>query len=284
MSEATDLTTFLRSRRAAITPEQVGVATYGQRRVPGLRREELAEIAGVSLTYYTRLEQGHAPNVSTSVLDAIARALRLSTVERSHLFELARPAELPAAPDSDGQHARPGLLRLIDAMSDVPAILMGRNQDILAWNRLGQALLAPHIELAAPADPATRPNKVEMIFLDAASRTFYREWEHEARLAAASLRYITAQFPDDRGLATLVGELSMASSDFATLWAEHPVELCTTGLKRYQHPVVGRIDLQFEVLHPPENDGQRILVHTAEPGSPHEDALRLLASQTVSPT
>ncbi|GAB3308319.1 helix-turn-helix domain-containing protein [Epidermidibacterium keratini] len=282
MPEATDLTTFLRSRRAALTPEQIGMATYGQRRVPGLRREELAEVAGVSLTYYTRLEQGHAPNVSTAVLDAIARALRLSTVERTHLFELARPTELPVAPSSDGQHARPGVLRLLDAMSDVPAILMGRNQDILAWNRLGHALTAPHLDVAAPCDATSRPNKLQLIFTDPTSRTFYREWEHEARLAVASLRYLAAQFPDDRALAAIIGELSMASSDFAALWADHPVELCASGTKRYQHPDVGRIDLQFEVLHPPENDGQRILVHTAEPGSPHEDSLRLLASQTLT--
>lgn len=161
---------------------------------------------------------------------------------------------------------------------------MGRNQDILAWNRLGHTLTAPHLDVSAPCDARTRPNKLELIFLDPASRVFYREREHEARLAAASLRYLAAWDPEDRGLASLIGELSMASSDFAALWAEHPVELCTSGTKRYQHPSVGRIDLQFEVLHAPENDGQRILMHTAEPGSPHEDALRLLASQTVTST
>lgn len=277
-----DLGTFLRTRRAALRPGQVSLPTYGQRRVPGLRREELAELAGVSSTYYTRLEQGLATNASDQVLDAVARALRLSAVERAHLFELSRGAR-PALrePDDEGL-ARKGLVRLLDSMADAPAILLGRRHDILAWNRLGHALLAPHLPFDAPDDLAQRPNKIGLLFLDPASRSLYREWEFEAELAVASLHYVAAQFPGDVALTRLIGELTVASRDFARIWAEHPVELCISGRKRYHHPEVGRIDLDYEVLHVPGDDGQRFLIHTAQPGSPDEAALRLLASRSIT--
>jgi transcriptional regulator with XRE-family HTH domain len=269
---------FLRSRRANASPEDVGLPSFGARRVPGLRREELAELAGVSLTYYTRLEQGLASNPSTQVLDALARALRLTEVERAHLYRLAGTAAV-STPARGG--LREGIDTLLDRMPDVAAIALSPLQDVVAWNRLGHALLAGHLDPNAPYGERP-PNKVAMLFTDPAARTLHREWEYEATLAVASLRYVSGVFADDPALARLVGDLSLASTDFARLWAEHPVQLCTYGIKRYHHPRVGRLDLQFQVLHLPENDGYRLLLHHAVPGSPDDDALRLLASETVT--
>lgn len=271
------LADFLRTRRAALTPDEVGLRSYGRRRVPGLRREELAEVAGISPTYYTRLEQGLAAHPSTQVLDALSRALRLDEVERAHLFAVAgAPAVIPIeAP------IRPGLVALLERMPDVPAIVLSRRQDIVGWNRLGHALLAGHLEPNA-AWGAHPPNKIGMLFTDPAARSLHREWEYEASLAVASLRHITGRFPDDPDLAALVGELSVASADFARLWAEHPVQLCSSGVKKYHHPIVGRLDLTFEAFHLPENDGSRMLLHTAVPGSTDDDALTLLASRTIT--
>lgn len=274
------LAEFLRSRRAAAdTALLPGLVGLGARRVPGLRREELAEAAGVSLTYYTRLEQGLATNPSTQVLDALARALALDEVERAHLQRLASATD--TRPRSGRTRLRPEFVTLMDAMPDVPAIAMSPLQDIIAWNRLGHALFAPHLDPAAPygAEP---PNKVAMMFTDAQSRGLHREWEAEATLAVASLRYVSAVYVADDDLARLVGNLSMVSEDFAQLWAAQPVALCTHGIKRYHHPVVGRLDLHFQILHLPEDDGHRLLLHHAEPGSNAEAALRLLASTTIT--
>lgn len=274
------LAQFLRSRRAAAdTALLPGLVGAGPRRVPGLRREELAEAAGVSLTYYTRLEQGLATNPSTQVLDALARALALDEVERAHLQRLASATD--ARPRSARTGLRPEFVTLMDAMSDVPAVVLSPLQNIIAWNRLGHALLAPHLDPAAPygAEP---PNKVAMMFTDAQSRSMHREWEAEATLAVASLRYVSAAYVADDDLARLVGTLSVASDDFVQLWAAQPVALCTHGVKRYHHPAVGRLDLHFQILHLPEDDGHRLLLHHAEPGSKDEAALRLLASTTIT--
>lgn len=274
------LAQFLRSRRAAAdTALLPGVVGAGPRRVPGLRREELAEAAGVSLTYYTRLEQGLATNPSTQVLDALARALALDEVERAHLQRLASATD--ARPRRGRTALRPQFVTLMDAMSDVPAVVLSPLQDIIAWNRLGHALLAPHLDPAAPygGEP---PNKVAMMFTDAQSRSMHREWEAEATLAVASLRYVSAAYVAEDDLARLVGNLSVASDDFAQLWAAQPVALCTHGVKRYHHPAVGRLDLHFQILHLPEDDGHRLLLHHAEPGSNDEAALHLLASTTIT--
>ncbi|RLV48678.1 XRE family transcriptional regulator [Nocardioides mangrovicus] len=275
---APDLAGFLRSRRAAVGPESLGERGYGTRRVPGLRREELADAAGVSLTYYTRLEQGLATHPSTQVLDALARALGLSADERAHLYRLSG---VPAPVATPGERLRTDLPMLLDRMPDVAAIVLSPRQDIVAWNRLGHAVVAPHLDADAPAGP-TPPNKVALLFTDPASRVLHREWEYEATLAVASLQFLSATRAEDPALARLIGELSLASTDFARLWAEHPVQLCTHGLKRYHHPDVGRLDLRFEVLHLPEEDGHRLLLQHAVPGSPDDDALRLLASRTVT--
>jgi transcriptional regulator with XRE-family HTH domain len=276
------LAEFLRSRRAAAdTALLPGLVGLGPRRVPGLRREELAEAAGVSLTYYTRLEQGLATNPSTQVLDALARALGLDEAERAHLQRLASVNDTKGKVRSGRTRLRPDLVTLLDAMPDIAAVALSPLQDIIAWNRLGHALLAPHLEPSAPYS-AEPPNKVAMMFTDAHARSLHREWEAEATLAVASLRFVSAGYVAEADLARLVGNLSVASEDFAQLWAAQPVALCTHGIKRYHHPVVGRLDLHFQVLHLPEDDGHRLLLHHAEPGSSHEAALRLLASTTIT--
>lgn len=270
---------FLRSRRAAADVEALAPMWHGSRRVPGLRREELADLAGLSLTYYTRLEQGLATNPSSQVLDALARALRFSQDERAHLYRLAGAQE-PVQP-ATATRIHGDIVTLLDRMTDVPAIALSPLQDILAWNRLGHAVLAANLPADAP-DGVHPPNKVELLFTDPASRTLYREWELEAELAVASLRYVSASPAGNSELAALVGRLSVASDDFARLWAEQPVQLCTSGIKRFHHPVVGRMDLGFQILHLPENDGHRLLVLHPKPGSSDDAALRVLASATIS--
>jgi transcriptional regulator with XRE-family HTH domain len=274
------LAAFLRSRRAAADPALLsGLGGLGPRRVPGLRREELAQAAGVSLTYYTRLEQGLATNPSSQVLDALARALALDEVERAHLQRLASTTD--PRERSGRAHLRPEFVTLLDAMPDIAAVALSPLQDIIAWNRLGHALLAPHLAPSAPYGDEP-PNKVAMMFTDAHARSLHREWEAEATLAVASLRFVSSAFVAEDDLAQLVGNLSVVSEDFAQLWAAQPVALCTHGVKRYHHPVVGRLDLRFQILHLPEDDGHRLLLHHAEPGSNDEAALRLLASTTIT--
>jgi transcriptional regulator with XRE-family HTH domain len=272
----TELGEFLRARRDRLTPEEVGVSSYGRRRVPGLRREELAQLAGVSMTYLTRLEQGQSQNASEAVIDALARALRLDADEHAHLHVLARPAQAKRPRASAPETAKPGAEQLLHAMGEVPALLLGRFNDILAWNRAGHLLLAGHLDAEAPARLEDRPNQLKLLFLDPHTRDLYVDWEDDAALAVASLRYVAAQFADDRRLAELVGGLSMHSAEFARLWAGHDVRLCTSGSKRFRHPKVGELELGYEVLHLPEGNGQRILTHTAAPGSSSFAALRLL--------
>lgn len=275
----TELGAFLRSRRDRITPDDVGVNSYGRRRVPGLRREELAQIAGVSVTYLTRLEQGQSQNASDSIIDALARALQLDADERAHLHALAHPApRRRPLTSSEPETAKPGAEQLLHSMADVPAVLLGRFNDVLAWNRAGHLLLAGHMAEDAPSRIEDRPNQLTSLFLDEHTRDLYVDWDDEAALAVASLRYVAAQFAHDRRLVELVGELTMNSNEFARLWAGHDIRLCTSGTKRFRHPEVGELDLRYEVLHLAEGNGQRILAHTAEPGSPSLAALRLLSS------
>ena len=278
-----ELGEFLRSRRARVTPETAGVVSYGVRRVPGLRREELAQLAGVSATYYTRLEQGQSTNASESVIDAIAAALDLDDDERTHLHDLARPvrAKRRRAPRPDV--VRPGIAQLVTAMAEVPAAVLGRRSEVLAWNRLGHALLAGHYDVDAPGRPADRPNLTRMLFLDPHTRDLYTRWDVEAARAVASLRLIAGRYRDDRLLSDLVGELMLKSDDFASLWAQHPVLNCTSGCKTFHHPEVGDFDLDFEVVHLPDASGHRILTYTASPGTASESALRLLAARAAQP-
>ncbi|GLZ80683.1 DNA-binding protein [Actinorhabdospora filicis] len=266
MSELGD---FLRSRRALLSPDEVGLTSYGaRRRVPGLRREELAQLAGVSAAYYTRLEQGQSQNASDAVLDAIARALRLGEDERAHLRNLARPAR-PRRP-ARAEPVRPAARQLIEAMDAVPAVILDRRNDVLAWNRLGHAVVAGHVPFEE------RPNLLRLLFLDERARAMYTEWDEEARLAVASLRMVAAAHPDDRRLAELIGELSVKSPEFTAIWAKHPVRTCTFGVKRLAHPVAGDLELSFENMLLPDESGQRVILYNAPSGSPTRNALDML--------
>jgi transcriptional regulator with XRE-family HTH domain len=262
-----ELGEFLRSRRERLTPEAAGVASYGRRRVPGLRREELAQLAGISVTYLTRLEQGTSTNASRSVIDALARALALDDAERAHLDDLARPTETVRRRRPRAATARPGTVRLIEAMDAVPAVVLGRRNEVLAWNSLAHALLAGHCDLGAPSRPAERPNLTRMLFLDPHTRDLYADWDEEAARNVATLRLIAGRYPDDRELAELIGELTVKSEAFAALWSKHPVANCVWGTKRLRHPEVGELELAFEALDVPDGSGQRLVTYTAEPGS-----------------
>lgn len=269
---------FLRSRRDRLSPQEAGVSSYGRRRVPGLRREEVAQLAGVSMTYLTRLEQGQSQHASEAVISALAAALRLDTDERAHLFTLTRASSVTMPRTSLLERATEGSAQLLGAMTKVPALLLGEFNDVLAWNSLGHRLLASHLDEDAPDRLDSRPNQLRMLFLDPRTRQLHIDWNMEAALAVASLRYAAARFADNRRLAELVGELSMNSPEFARLWAGHDVRLCASGTRRIRHPVVGALELHYEVLHLPETNGQRLLTHTAAPNTASHAALRVLAS------
>lgn len=279
-----ELGAFLRSRRARLRPEDVGLVAYGgRRRVPGLRREELAQLAGVSAAYYTRLEQGQSQNASEAVLDALARALRLTEDEHGHLRNLARPGRAKRRAPQRPETVRPATRHLISAMAGVPAVVLDRRFDVLDWNPLGHALTAGHLDYAAPRRVADRPNAQRMLFLDPHTRELHPQWDDEARRAVSSLRLAAGGAPDDRRLAELIGELTMKSPCFAALWSRHPVGNCTSGTKTFHHPVVGRFDLAFEMLRTGDGSGHRLLLYSAAPGTPDEAALRLLAAHAVTP-
>ncbi|WP_250032857.1 helix-turn-helix domain-containing protein [Paractinoplanes maris] len=271
-----ELAGFLRSRRARVRPEDVGLVSHGARRVPGLRREELAQLAGVSPIYYTRLEQGQSTNASESVIEAIARALGLTDDERAYLHELARPRPAKRRRPQRAEMARHGVEQLITAMRDIPALVLGRRTEVLAWNELGHLLFAGHYDRDAPKRPADRPNLTRMLFLDPHTRELYRRWDEEASRAVASLRVVAGRYPDDAALTALVGELIVKSPEFAACWAKHPVQVCGAGTKYLHHPVIGDLELDYEALHLPEDDGHRLLTYTPAPGSSHEAAVQLL--------
>jgi transcriptional regulator with XRE-family HTH domain len=271
---------FLTSRRAKITPEQAGLRTFGgTRRVPGLRREEVALLAGVSVDYYTRLERGNAAGVSESVLDALARALQLDEVERTHLFDLARAAHPTTRTRrrSAPQRFRPAVQHMLDAMTGVPAFVRNGRLDILAANRLGRALYSEHFD--SPVQPT---NTARFVFLDPRATTFYGDWDRLANDVVAVLRAEAGRDPYDRDLSDLVGELSTRSETFRTLWAAHDVRKHDTGVKRFHHPLVGDLSLAFEAMELVADPGLTMFVYTAEPGSRSEEALNLLASWTAT--
>jgi transcriptional regulator with XRE-family HTH domain len=277
VEQRTELGEFLRSRRNRLRPEDVGLTGYGERRrVPGLRREELAHLAGVSAAYYTRLEQGQSRNASVGVLDALARALRLNDDERVHLNNLARPARVAKPPVVRPERVRPGVRRLIEAFENVPALVLGRRTDVLAWNPLAHALLTGHLEPNSPDRPTARPNLARLVFLDPHARELYANWIAESRDLVAYLRMVAGRYPDDPQLLALVGELSVKSPEFAALWSAHPVKDKTHGSRDFRHPLVGQLTLEFEALRLPDMDDQRVVTYNAKPGSPSEAALRLL--------
>jgi transcriptional regulator with XRE-family HTH domain len=267
---------FLTSRRAKITPEQAGLPVYGgSRRVPGLRREEVSLLAGVSVDYYTRLERGNMNGVSESVLEALARALQLDEAERAHLFDLARAAGPMARTRrrSAPKQVRPSVRRILDAMTDAPALVQNGRLDILAANRLGQALYS---ELYLDS---TRPvNHARFTFLDPRAHDFYPDWDRAANDGVALLRAEAGRNPYDRGLTDLVGELSTGSEEFRVRWAAHNVRFHQTGTKQFHHPVVGDLSLTFEMLELTADPGLNLLAYSAEPGSRSEEALNLLGS------
>jgi transcriptional regulator with XRE-family HTH domain len=264
---------FLRARRARLLPEDVGVPTYGARRVPGLRREEIAMLAGVSSTYYTRLEQGQNVNASESVLDSLARVLELNAAERAHLFDLARPKRTGRPLARMDDHARTGARHLINSMREVPALILGRRSEVLGWNRLGNLLIASHYPFDSPDDVARRPNLTRMLFLDGPTRRLYARWSEEAARSVASLRLVTGRYPDDDQLREFVRQLQLDSPEFVDLWATHPVENCISGLKFFDHPVVGLLELDFEALVAPDDTGHRVLMYTARSDSASATAL-----------
>ncbi|MFD8519049.1 helix-turn-helix domain-containing protein [Streptomyces capillispiralis] len=278
MERRSPLGEFLMARRAQLGPDDVGLPRYGdRRRVPGLRREELAMLAGVSAGYYTRLEQGQSLNASAEILDAIATALRLTTAEREHLHVLSAAASHRPGPETPRtEHASADLRTLLAAMSDVPALVLGRRNDVLAWNRAGHALLAGHLDPASPDDPDTRPNMSRLVFLDAHTRALYRDWPAKARAVVGNLRILTARNPGDARLAELVGELAIHSAAFARMWSEHTVDPCGRDVYDLAHPVVGDLTLTQQTLYVPQEPHQSLVTFTAEPGSPSATALTVL--------
>ncbi|MGW3122237.1 helix-turn-helix transcriptional regulator [Streptomyces sp. NPDC001107] len=266
-----DLGDFLRSRRARIQPDEVGLPSYGRRRVPGLRREEVAQLAGVSVDYYIRLEQGRGPSVSDAVLDSIARVLHLDETEHAYLHAVARP------PKKDGRHrsaprVRPGVQRLLDGMERTPAFVLDPAMEALAWNALGDAVHG--FGNRAPG----RRNAVRQIFLEPESRDLYPDWAACAAQSVANLRLSAGAHPDNHRVRDLVGELSLKSEEFRRLWADHQVRACLYGEKLLRHPVAGMLTLSYESLTLPGAPGQTLVVYTPEPGSETEERLTLLGS------
>jgi transcriptional regulator with XRE-family HTH domain len=269
---------FLTTRRARVRPDQVELPTGGNRRVPGLRRAEVAMLAGVSVEYYTRLERGNLAGVSETVLDAIARALQLDDAERDHLFALARAASAGPARrqrrGTGGMTVRPALQYTLDAITGGPALVRNGRLDIIAANALGRAL-----HVAAYAHPRRPVNLARHCFLDRNSaEQFYPDWDNAADTIVAILRAEAGRDPYDKDLQDLIGELSTLSEDFRAKWGAHDVRRHATGEKHFNHPVVGRLDLLFESADLAADPGWKLLIYTAEPASPAADALVLLAS------
>ncbi|MFF3815766.1 helix-turn-helix transcriptional regulator [Streptomyces bluensis] len=271
-----ELGDFLRSRRARIRPEDVGFASgSGVRRVPGLRREELAHLAGVSVDYYVRLEQGRNRSVSDAVLGAVADALRLDEDERAHFFRLARPRKPDPDPDPGPAHGgavtRSGVRRLLDWIT-APALAMGRRMDVLAWNRPACALITDFSAL-----PPGERNLCRLHLLNDEIGRRYPDREMIAREAVGHLRLAAGRFPDDPELWRLVEELNERSEEFRRHWRLHTVRTKSHGLKRIDHPEAGPLTLSYEITHFPQDPELSLLVYTAAPGSPEEKALRLMA-------
>ncbi|MFJ5776055.1 helix-turn-helix domain-containing protein [Streptomyces sp. NPDC093094] len=269
-----ELSEFLRTRRARLKPQDVGLPEYGRhRRVPGLRREELAQLAGVSVAYYTRLEQGNGRNVSAEVLDAIARALRLTDAEHAHLTHLAKPKQHKKKPAGRTQQVRASLEQLLDTLDAVPAYVVGRRTDVLAWNRMAAALFGDWAEL-----PAGQRNWARLVFLQPGYHELFLDWEQKAIDIVCQLRMDAGCHPDDPRLSALVGELSVKSEQFRRLWATHDVKEKSHGVKLLRHPLVGELSLRFESFRLAGDAEQVLVTYHAEPGTASAEALRLLAS------
>jgi transcriptional regulator with XRE-family HTH domain len=265
--DRTELADFLRIRRGRVTPADVGLPAGARRRTPGLRREEVARLAGMSVDYYIRLEQARGPRPSGQVLDALARALRLSEDERTYLFHLVGSAPGPGA--GPRRDVPAGILHLLDRLDDAPAMVLDAKSDILAWNDMMCAVLRVDFS----AHPERDRNALRWVFrpgmaVDADRMRFARE-------SVADLRAAVARYPDDPGVRRLVADLTAASDLFAGLWAQHDVEVRRSTTKRIAHPVVGTFEVDCETLYIPERD-QRLVIYTAAPGTASHEALKLL--------
>jgi transcriptional regulator with XRE-family HTH domain len=273
---------FLTTRRARLTPELAGLPTYGRtRRVTGLRREEVALLAGISVEYYTRLERGNARGVSDDVLEGVSSALQLDDAEHAHLLDLVRTfnEERPARRSPAPASVRPSVKRIIDAMAAVPALVNNGRLDILYANPLAEALYSEHFR------DAVRPvNTARFMFLDPRARTFYPDWETNTRDAVAALHGEAGRNPYDRALHDLIGTLSTRSEAFRVEWARHDVRFHRSGTKRMHHPLVGDLTLAYERLELPADPGLAIVTYSAEPGSPSEERLAELATWMAART
>lgn len=278
MDGTKEISDFLRSRRAGITPEDAGLPSDGRvRRVPGLRRDEVARLAGVSTEYYTRLEQGRAGNPSAEVIEAIARTLRLDETEREHFTDLLRygTRTVRRAP-TRAQQVRPGLHLMLETLDQVPAFILGRRTDVLASNRLARVVLTDFDAL-----PATRRNLARYYLLDPRARERVGDWERIAAETVAILRFEAGRYPHDRQLADLVGELTLQSPEFTGWWNDHRVLRRTHGAKHYYHHLVGDLHFSYESFQAPGDAEQTLCVYNVEPGSETAQALQVLASWTA---
>jgi transcriptional regulator with XRE-family HTH domain len=273
---------FLRGKRASLPPEATPLNGFGvRRRVPGLRREEVAQLAGVSVTYYTRLEQGHSRNASDEVLLALARALQLSVTETEHLLDLARARRTTTDPGPES--ATPKALDLLSLVSARPAIILGRRNDVLAWNELGRALVAPHLPSDAPESAATRPSLPRMLFLDAQARALYRDWDQEAADYVAYLRMASGKYPDDEALTRMIGELCIRDDAFADLWASGRVSECVAGTKRMRHPNAGDITVDFQLWAQSDRPEQRLEIYDLRDDPDGARTRALLGNRVTEP-
>ena len=273
-----EISEFLTSRRARITPDQAGLRAFGsRRRVTGLRREEVAMLAGISVEYYTQLERGNVKGVSEDVLEAVIRALQLDEIERTHLFDLTRAAkQLPNRPRAAPIQVRAAVQRVLDTITDGAAFIRNPRADFLTGNRLAYALYSD--AFTTFDRPVSLPR---FVFLDPRARTFYRRWEGLAAATVGSLRAEAARDPFDHDLTQLIGELSMRSDDFRRLWATHDVTQYRSGTQYFHHEVVGDLDLSYESFNLAGDIAQTLVVYTAEAGSPSQASLDRLAQGTV---
>ncbi|MBO9626813.1 MAG: helix-turn-helix domain-containing protein [Microbacterium sp.] len=284
MDNRSEVREFLMTRRARIGPADAGLTAGPNRRVEGLRRSEVAVLAGVSVEYYTKLERGAIAGASASVLDAVSRALQLDDAERAHLLDLARAADgIPTSGRARGRSSkpappRPSLHWALGALTDAVAFVRDPQQNILAVNELGRAFYSPLI-----GDGGRTPNLARFQFLDPASRDFYPEWDLMARMCVGVMRAEAGRDPHNRAMQELVGELSTHSDVFRTLWAAHDVRTHGAGTKHFRHPVAGDLVLAYEELALTAEPGNVMLVYTAEPGSPSAENLRLLGSWASAP-
>jgi transcriptional regulator with XRE-family HTH domain len=267
MARSDELGEFLRTRRARVSPELVGLAPGVRRRVPGLRREELAQLAHVSIDYVVRLEQGRIGRPSSDILEALARALLLDEAERHHLFRLAAASE-PTAAGGEGAEVRPGLALLVRSLEPAPAVLLSRRLDLLVWNPTAEALLGPF---------GTERNYARLVFADPATRALHADWDEAARETVALLRFAAARHPGDAALSALIAELRIQSRVAERWWETHDVTQKGHGLKRYDHPAVGGLTLHYEALLLADDGDQLLTIYAAEPDTPDAERLGQLS-------